>query len=220
MPKAPFDRLVDLILETPAVLAWAESLLSIQDVEKRLSSATALLQRCWELDAKLCKFFEDLGASSPKSLYWTKPCDGSDRGPPEHTELFPERFMFQDMKIAETLMLYWSLRAILLSLICRIHRHLTEYGGSSATLPPVEQAYKFPKMARNVCQSVEFCLEDKTTFRGPMTAIAPLRMAFDTLGTWPGFEREVEWIRTALLRVQTHGMHIAPFLDQVPGGVS
>jgi hypothetical protein len=218
--KAPFDSLVDLILEVPAILAWAESLLGIPDHEERVSSASTLLHRSWVLDVKFTAFYKDLEATSSESLYWTTPNNESGQTRAKDADLFPEKFVFQDMKITETIMLYWGIRAILLSLICRLHRHLTEYGVPSTTLPLVASALEFPTMARNVCQSVAFCLEDKTTRRGPMTAIAPLRMVLDTLGTWPGFEREVEWIRGALVRVQTHGMHIAQFLDQVPRGVS
>jgi hypothetical protein len=68
---------------------------------------------------------------------------------------------------------------------------------------------------RNVCQSVEFYLQQSGKWSG---GNAPLRIILDTVGRWPEFQQETKWILGALERIHEQGMAIIPFLGAILAG--
>jgi hypothetical protein len=78
-------------------------------------------------------------------------------------------------------------------------------------LPALSRFSAFPEMVRNVCQSVEFCLQEEL---GLSTMVCPLVMIIDSLRSWPGFDLEIVWAQNALGSIQNKGVKSVKYLPE------
>ena len=67
-------------------------------------------------------------------------------------------------------------------------------------LPPLEHRLDLVSPARNICQSVEYCMQDKMREVGLAVTSFPLRTVTDVLKDYPDCHREVLWARAVLER--------------------
>lgn len=78
-------------------------------------------------------------------------------------------------------------------------------------LPPLGHRTDFLSHARNVCQSVEYCLKNPMQMGGAFTVTAPLSMVFETVKHDARCARETAWMRAALKKVQKRGLRILKY---------
>ena len=78
-------------------------------------------------------------------------------------------------------------------------------------LKPLGHRDDFLAPARNVCQSVEYCIQPKMLELGPGSVCAPLAIILDTIKEYPYAQRELEWGRHVM-----RGLEIGlPYLKSV-----
>lgn len=230
-PKSPFDRLIDILLEAPRLLRKADQLANVPP-QLMLQEAVDLLKGCWEADRDLTLFYDQLKDFAKGPLYWPLFANTSDtKSMTQSNGLFPVSFQFIDIRIGTTLALYWATLTILWSGMCHLYEligNLTllnpTVNGQLAgtimaspkhddsgefTLPTPGHCKDFRTVAHNVCQSVEFCMNDEA---GVGAMVAPLNMVIDALVSWPGYDREVLWAKEALERIQKRGMRSIQYL--------
>ncbi|KAJ9365595.1 transcriptional regulator family: Fungal Specific TF [Paecilomyces variotii] len=75
-------------------------------------------------------------------------------------------------------------------------------------LPPLDHRRDFASMARNVCQSVEYCMQEEMLGLGPIILPAPLGIVIDTMKGYESFAREVRWARKVMRRISEGGLRI------------
>ena len=63
-------------------------------------------------------------------------------------------------------------------------------------------------LARNICQSIEFCLGDEFRGFGGRAAVFPLKVAIETLHDAPNCEQELRWAQAAMARISQSGVRI------------
>jgi hypothetical protein len=226
--------LIDLLLEGSVVIR-KENQLSKMEREKRIPFLIDMLQDCIVLDTKMEEFLHEFELFEGGLLYWAVPSKSlgvteTKEIPFDDEELFYLSYEFPTVRIGTTMMLSWASMTILWSGLCHIYEGLDQLttlsptadgklegqytiDGQSRTfqLPPSTRFKDFPTLARNVCQSAEFCLRDEI---GIPSMIAPLTMVIDALRSWPGLEKEIAWARSMLLEIRNRGMEIVKYLPR------
>jgi hypothetical protein len=225
-PKAPLQKVLDLLLEAPMILKKVDRFPSLSR-EMQIPFLLDLLQDCVSIDRKMQLFILEFEASRGGLLYWPMPpkepivIDASDF-PVSDDGVFPVSYEFSDSRIGITMMLYWGALTILYSGACHLYNtlaqlttitpvmngevtcyFLTNEQNQTVEIPWSTRFRDFRTTANNVCQSVEFCLQDELS--NP-SMVAPLNMVIDALSSWPGFEKEIAWIRNTLVLISNKGM--------------
>ena len=78
-------------------------------------------------------------------------------------------------------------------------------------LPPLEHRKDVASMARNICQAVEYCLDQEHRGVGARAITFPLKVAIETLHD-AHCERELLWAEIAMARVDQTGIRIIQHL--------
>jgi hypothetical protein len=253
--KSPFQRLLDLVVIVPNIIADGYQMLQgplegtvAVDPNAMLPSILGLIDRCWKVDSQLQKFYKNLEEDTLGPVYWPELSTEMDGIDSEiHTgKLFPVCFQFLDMRTAHTCLVYWASLAILWSGMGYTYQLLAGIAAANAMknneaasnetpnldsgyfditqLPPLGHRTDVATLARNICQSIEFCLADEHRGLGARAAVFPLKVAIETFHDAPGCEWELLWAQAAMARVNHSGIRImkhlpAPLTDHafLPG---
>jgi len=163
-----------------------------------------LLKRCWEMDAQLQSCYEDLENTNLGPIYW--PILSAEKPPVNEDQdigvVFPVSFHFQNLKMSHLCMLYWASTAILWSGMGYSYKMLETFGVNPSIfqLPPLGHRADVTPLARNICQSLEYCMKDEHRGLGKTTAAMPLKVAIEILHD-AGCERELAWAVDAMLKI-------------------
>ena len=213
-PKRPMDVLFDHVAQAPAIFNQVQALRSLQPHEV-LPATLQIITKCWEMDDKLRIFYDNLESSSLGPLYW-----------PEFSKaesIFPVAFHFSDLNTANMLMLYWTTLTMLWSGLSKLYELLSslaqiemDSGGIYDSSPsyhisllrPLDHRVRYISMARNVCQSVEYCIQDQMLGFGSSTVVAPLTILTETLRDDPNFASEMLWIKETFKTIDAQGIKI------------
>lgn len=212
------DKLLDLVLEAPPLLSRADKLVRITSLEAQLEEAIDMAWGCWQLDSDLQRFHDDFKATADGPLYWARiagPPLGIDNADDALETVFPLEFIFNQQRVGATLMLYWATLAILWSGMCHLHAHIHQLcqiiPGKGHNLPALNHRTDLTILVQNVCQSVRFCTQEQISL--PFIT-APLNMVLQTIVQWPGYEREIRWIKKSLDNLRERGVGIVPWLPK------
>jgi len=226
-PKVPFHRLLDTLLKTPSLMDRGEDIARETCAEEKLRLCLDMAKTCWDLDNELECFYSNLKALSDGPLFWPVAVDNQDHYPFSFNLAFPES------RIGTTLMLYWATLTILWSgmytlyilieTLISIKNNITplnipegsqpdfEEIASRINLPPLKHRTEFITLARNICRSVDFCIEDPFTL--PIM-IPPLSVISSILNTWPEFDPEIQFAHRALERIRKRGVEMARYFPE------
>jgi hypothetical protein len=73
-------------------------------------------------------------------------------------------------------------------------------------------------LVQNVCQSVEYFMQEDMLSTGPALLISPLISLIDVLENYPNSQRELSWLKAALIRIQKRGLQIlTPYISEEAG---
>ncbi|KKK19519.1 hypothetical protein ARAM_003494 [Aspergillus rambellii] len=214
------DRIADCLAGIPSILQRYDQLASLSH-EENISIAYDLRDECLAMDQSLQEAYEEIRLQSSGPLFWPVFPPTFSSNAPGGTS-FPIVYHFPDLRIANMLMLYWSTKALLWSSISNLCDILESHGVRTTHAPAVVEllgdspddtcsqissqpavqiiAPRYDQenyliMARNVFQSLEFCLQESIMLTGALVASTPI-----TLATWAirnrthHGDREVTWI--------------------------
>ncbi|KAG9234937.1 hypothetical protein BJ875DRAFT_287963 [Amylocarpus encephaloides] len=161
---------------------------------------------------------------------------------PEFESVFPIRFQFPDLQTAHTCMLYWATVSIVWAGMKFVHRVLpwleirqTENRDHAPFLifeylmtlpsdfrskppstqhcyPSLNNRYDVTAPARNICQSMDFCMQKSMAGVGYTALFFPLKVAIETFSDAPGCERELAWAEEMMERIAKGGLRILDHL--------
>jgi hypothetical protein len=154
----------------------------------------------------------------------------------EDGKLFPVAFYFPNLGIAHFVLVYWAVQCMLWHGLFQLHRlmdqlktalgtagRVEELDGQTEAAPlpveatvkgglfdlrPLEHRADFAAPARNIFQSVEYCLLEETRDSGPRVVASPLRIAMETLRSYPQFQREVRWADAVMEEVPQRSLRL------------
>lgn len=217
LPKTPVDRVADCMARAPTMLQKSQ-LMPLVGPQQQVELAQQLIIQGWEIDAALQDVYDDMHMTASGPLYWPVPSQINNPTDVEKGgKLFPVAYHFRDLMTASTLMLYWATRVMLLSGLCRLYQHIETISRGlvdddddtfANSLRPPNSCTNYVAMAHNVCQSVEYCLQDNFMMSGAFYVTPALSIATGVLKDRPGCAREVAWMRAAMDIVQGKGLRI------------
>jgi hypothetical protein len=208
-------------VEGTAVLDPTAVLLSILD----------LINRCWKVDSQLQDFYKNLEEVTLGPIYWPQlstEIEGidSEDGPGKP---FPVAFKFLDLGIAHLCLIHWSCNIILWTGMKYLYQLLAGFSVANVIekraepdkdapgfdinqLPPLGHRTDTTTMAKNICQSIEYCLEEHHRGLGARAVVFPLKIAIEALHRVPGCELQVDWAIAAMERLIQTGVRIMSHL--------
>ena len=233
------DQLLDLLAQLPGIFEDSDNLGNPSPEE--MPALFAVLDRCWDLDNELSKFYEELEASVEGPLYWNMLSE---------IELLPEEvnsekvfavsYHFNDLGTAFTTNMYWLTCILCWRTIMEIYQRIMKF--STPTFPPTIKAESplnttppspspflsklkplghrkdLLSLAKNICQTVEYCSQEDKRSQGPGALLVPLLMATLTFRFSPGCERYLAWSRAAMAQLAEKGWRISTFLEPEGNG--
>ncbi|EXJ75533.1 uncharacterized protein A1O5_00039 [Cladophialophora psammophila CBS 110553] len=232
-PKTPYDRIYDFLTCAPELLRQGE-MLEHMDPQNKLHLARDMIWKCWKLDAELQSVYDCMEKNHDGPLYWPELARDESLDPgPKNGLLFPVAFHYPNLSIANTVIIYWGVQAILWQGLWHLYgvmaelpmkfagardfaqgdvdddtRPLTNAVSNVFHFPPLEHRADFAAPCRNILQSVEYALQGDMFDQGPKCVAAPLRMALETLLPYPKYKREVAWAERALGKVQERSLRL------------
>ena len=241
--KAPFDKLVDILLVIPNLSARRQALQEIANPQAFLSDAVATVNEGRKLESILEEWFDDFNATVDGPLYHPKLSTiESVVDSPEQGKLFPVAFHFPTFIVGQNLLYYWVALMNIHAHLCFTYLIITQFlttleamdrnhlpcicqGVDSSPLclqhcsirlfPALGYREEWPRTtAYNICQSVEHLLLRKKRGFGPASVLPALALV---KGFWkhaPGdWTREIAWVDDMLDRIRASGSGIAGALS-------
>ena len=258
-----FEELLDIFVEAPAILQAANALHGLESFALA-DGCLDVAERLWAVDEKLQQFYDKLKIGTPGSLYtpkFARECTGDNaEDDSQNHNPFPIAFHFSNLRMASTMMWYWSLCNIVWSglLECYFHLERTfqihhmdvsllskQYASHTpqevtatceckdcslsskeerdhmmrsivkrvARLPPLDHRKGYLDMVWNVCQSVEYCMQDSMLGAGPAALSGVLSIARITLQKHqPQRARELGWVKNVRRRASERGLRFIGFV--------
>jgi hypothetical protein len=170
-----------------------------------------LLQLCSSIDGLLLAWNKDLKKHDRSPLYWAVPSVAeSPADDPVLGRVFPLAFHFPSLKIAQLLLLYWSMLILLYCTIQDIQERFTKHvtGGSTTqhsfglqggdrsevySGPSCPSKELITHLANNIVQSLEYCYRTKNGTLGHQITIFPLWVARSFYESQSDRSRELAW---------------------------
>jgi hypothetical protein len=204
-----FQGLIDVAYEVPVLLEESETLIASCNILPEQWRAS-LLEPSLAVLEKLHDRHQKYRAGNARPLYWAMP-SGVD-SPADDTyksKLFPFALQFESLETATQVILWW---AIVLQVLCSMIDLYQHFFGSSILSSAFNQSKsegpepllnsRFPtissvkeeadKLARHLCQSIEYCHKIENGTIGPQTTTYPqwvLKSYFQKFH----YERELVW---------------------------
>ncbi|EXJ80167.1 hypothetical protein A1O1_08309 [Capronia coronata CBS 617.96] len=232
-PKTVFDQVYDFVIIAPE-LHRQGAMLKYMDPGDQLRLATEMIAKCWKMDGDLASFYDRLVKSHTGPLYWPQLACGYILDEDKDDELiFPVAFHFANLSVASTVLVFWACQAMLWQGMIQLYRLMDElrdtlrnssnndaYGKNAELmsepqadtkcfdLPALEHRADFAAPARNIFQSVEYCLMDEMKDHGPKTIAASLRIAMEILRPHAPYRREMLWAEEAMAKIQARSLRL------------
>lgn len=170
-----------------------------------------LLRICSNLHEQLLVWYQELTRRVPSKLYWVVPSLAHNPADDSNGRIFPQALHFPSLQVAQLLLLYWPTMIVLYRTIQSIHQQIgrsevekllmqstTELKkGTSGGNAYFERSYPsvshIAALARNICQSVEYCYRSKNGTLGLQSTVFSLWVAREFFASQPNMRRELEW---------------------------
>jgi hypothetical protein len=219
--KTPLDKILD---RTAALANLFVEGFDIEGLESTrfLPAALKMVDRCWKIEAELRQLFTDLENGNPGPLYWPKlstavnPADDEALG-----KVFPVAFHFTNLRTAATCMIYWASLMLLWAVLSHVYQLLGALKVDNTTtnpfdmnqLLPVEPRIDVLAASRNICQSLEYCMQEEMKGLGPTATVIPLMAVIDILPNFPHCSRELAWAKALSEKFSEKGLRLMKYLD-------
>jgi hypothetical protein len=226
-PKTLLDELLDPLFDVPAIYQQSDELSHETDQILLQDGFRSIIAKCLKVEYALRSLYENFEKSASGPLYWPElstlesPLDDTSSG-----KVFPVSFHFPAFFVAQVSTTYWSgmmavhhqlmyaynkLAAIesstTSSSINDVLLRQTSAGNGIYSVVPSdlrsrEHSDKWKSMVKNICQSVEYYLQDKMGWPGPISILPLLGGCKSCLESIPeDWSREIGWITETIGRV-------------------
>ncbi|EAW13682.1 Zn(II)2Cys6 transcription factor [Aspergillus clavatus NRRL 1] len=173
--KKSVDRIADCLAGVPFILQRLDRLDSLDQMEN-VAMTRQLIEEAYAIDRALQDVYSNFQLEVPGLSYWPV-LSQSFTGNETNGAVFPVVYHFPNLKTASFLMLYWASRALLWSCISNLNdiiRKQTTQFTIDADQLSLDGHKTYTTMARNVCQSLEYCLQEELSLLGMFVASTPI----------------------------------------------
>ncbi|KAK3375657.1 hypothetical protein B0T24DRAFT_676581 [Lasiosphaeria ovina] len=242
--KTPFDTLLDILLDIPELSAQRERLQHIRNPHLFLATAVGTIRQGYMIENALDEWFVRFKATVPGALYHPELSKiDSLADNPDSGKLFPVAFRFPSFVIGQNVLYSWVAKLTLHAHLCFTYEILERSLGildalgrsnfsctcdagaeplclrhfTMHLLPPLGHRSQWPReTAYNICQSVEYFMENPVRALSPASVLPALAVV---KGFWkhaPGnWSREILWTDSRLEIIRTSDTEIAVAFGKV-----
>jgi hypothetical protein len=223
LPKTPLDELIDVLFDYHAILQ--QFIKVSRETNKTVLQVgfREIIAMCLKVESALRGLYGNFEKSTSGMLYWPELSTLESRLDDARLgKVFPVSFHFPGFFVAQVVTTYWVGMMAVHHLLMSTYDKLAEIESSTAltsstnSLPWPISAGNVPSslqsrvhsnnwtpMARNICQSVEYFLQDKMGFFGPLAIVTQLHGCKRNLESIPeDWSRETSWIADIIARIQ------------------
>ncbi|EXL52601.1 hypothetical protein FOCG_08391 [Fusarium oxysporum f. sp. radicis-lycopersici 26381] len=231
--KTMHDLLVDIFLQVPRLLSEVRAATSLQPRQSSFTTGLKTLSALLALNSQLNEWLESYQYTYP-TIYWPQLSAASSSTDSEELgRLYPVSFHFPSYHVAETMILYWTVQALIHASICSLSSRLpsSETKGittfeddnlpakdnddmSLADIQHIVETSDFmlwpETSARYICQSVEYFFQQEFRGIGAGVVLSPILVVKACLSrSAQDFSREIAWIDETIGRIQYNGAGLA-----------
>ncbi|KAJ5988067.1 hypothetical protein N7481_003277 [Penicillium waksmanii] len=231
LPKTHLDRVTDCLVAAPGILERVP-LLRYLGPHQQAELILELVDECWRVDKRLDLIDSEIRPASSIALYTTVPSRINPLADQDGCiTLFPLVLSFSHPAVASALTLLWATRSMLWSGLCSLYKHyemlkkmyslnpellnehtsICENTGSMKCLPALEQREQYLSMAHNVCQSIEYFLQDEMGMIGALSVTPAIGIVIDALKNWPNHSEEIKWLHASLGLIGRKGARVLDY---------
>ncbi|KAH7002592.1 hypothetical protein EDB80DRAFT_720807 [Ilyonectria destructans] len=134
IPKDSHDILLDLFLRVPGIMNKMDASNDKTKPKEVATKCVVLIRECLQFEADIGSWLSGFHKAEAGPLYWPELSNMvSESDTLELGRLFAVSLRFPSFRVAETMVLYWTLRALLSSCLCNIYRKLLTVQANVAT---------------------------------------------------------------------------------------
>ncbi|RHZ59260.1 Zn(II)2Cys6 transcription factor [Aspergillus thermomutatus] len=234
-PKRMADRIADCLADIPSILQRYDQLSSLNRADI-LNSTYLLVGECLRIDQTLQDIYEAIRLEVSGPLYWPVLSQSFQSSAPGQGQ-FSVVYNFPDLKTATLLMLYWASKALLWATLSNLYDviQLQDLRGAAASIvevtsekhnlgpnkydesspdrdsPTRDDGQNYMSMARNVCQSLEYCLQEDMSLLGIFAASTPVIIAIWAIRYRQNDEAELAWLMGVSQKMH-QGLRMWPYI--------
>ncbi|KAK0751820.1 hypothetical protein B0T18DRAFT_318071 [Schizothecium vesticola] len=212
LPKSPHDELFDTLFDLPAIFGKFDAVSRERDRSILCAGLGEVIAKYLEIESVLQRMHQDFSKSVSGPLYWPELSTLESRLDNEESgKLFPVSFRFSSFSVALTVTTYWSNMMVVRNQLGHAYNRLeartSADDDSSSALPFLQSSCErdsgWEFMAKNVCQSAEYFLQDHMGTLGPLSILSFLSGCFSCFGNNAGdWGREMYWISDVMLQIK------------------
>lgn len=221
--RSALDQVYQMVADVPALLEEAVSLTRIDAEGALLEKSSAATKSLLAMAESLRTWHDEFCAASPTPRYWLAPSRVTIPANTDDAErLFPLCFEFQSLDSAVPIVMCWAVLAQLYSHVIQIydlvHSRLDRQTDVEGLLlrrentptspgqtpepsavdrdhPGIDAQIEGGKMARSVCQSLEYFHRVEMGTYGSHATTYPCWSSRQYFRLHPGYERELSWVQ-------------------------
>ena len=223
LPKTQLDELIDVLFDYHAIVQQFNKVSHERNRTVLQISCREIVAKCLKIESALQGLYGNFEKSASGLLYWPELStleSGLDNA--RLGKVFPISFHFPTFFVAQVVTTYWPGMMAVHHLLMSTYDKLAAIESSTAltsttnSLPwPIsagnvpfnlqsrEHSNEWTSMTRNICQSVEYFLQDKMGISGPLAIVMHLsgckRNLESILEDW---SREISWMTDFIERIQ------------------
>ncbi|KAH8698432.1 hypothetical protein BGW36DRAFT_145775 [Talaromyces proteolyticus] len=224
----PYDRLLDILIRLPSLLAKADQIESTSKDVDAIRAAQELLGKCHALRDELIFWYAGFQSEESGPLFYLELEERHPYLDPDSDlqDVFPESVTFQNAYIAQILLLYWYGEVVVHSIMSHMHRFTqknTQNVDNTATATPPEQQVTGDVIrdvdtvgehfASKICQAMAGCGRNCLQGYGFQIALVPLWAAQQFF--FQRSPRKYKWCQTVLVNFSTKGFVLAQSLGRL-----
>ena len=227
-PKSPLEEIVEPLFEFRAILKQSDELSHETNQAVRQDGFLENTAKCLKVESAFQGLYENFEKFISGPLYWPElstlesPLDNTRSG-----KVFPISFHFPTFLIAQFMTMYWSCMMVVHHQLRYSYDKLAAIESSTALtsttdsllwptsagnefysavpseLRSREHSNKVETLARNICQSIEYFLQDKMGGLGPLfehTSLSEYKNCLESVHQ--DCSREISWITDLMERMQ------------------
>jgi hypothetical protein len=226
--KTPYDELINWLFSLPDVIGQFDAVAQETDHTKLRAGLHDIIEKYSEIDTVLQRLYANFDQSVSGPLYWAAlstldSCVDND----QHGKAFPVSFHFPNFSIALIVATYWSNMMVVHIQLMYVYAKLAAVespedisGGAQDTQCSTaadsksyeamqfyersrEHASKWTTMAKNICQSGEYFMQDNMGAHGALSIITLLSGCYSCFENSPSdWSREINWIAEYMCRIK------------------
>lgn len=217
LPKTTLDELIDVLFNFHSINQQFNDISHGTNQTVLQVGFREIIAKCLKVESALRGLYGNFEKSASGLLYW--PELSTLESSPDDARLgkvFPVSFHFPAFFVAQVVTTYWVGMMAVHHLLMLTYDKLAEIESSAAftsttsSLPNVpsnlrsrEHSNEWKAMTRNICQSVEYFLQDKMGISGPLAILAQLCGCKRNLENVPeDWSREISWMADFIERIQ------------------